>query len=86
MTKSGDGANFVDGVKLVTEPSAGYLNERQLLDYRSERRDCIEWLLAVGKNPDKAEGYAHGSVDPRSRRMAIFYRWIWEYEDGYTLT
>lgn len=85
MPESGDDANFVDGVKLVTNPSAEALNERQILDYRAERRDCIEWLLAIGKNPSKAKGYAHGTVDPRSRRIDIFYRWVWEHEGGYTL-
>jgi hypothetical protein len=42
------------------------LNHRQLLDYRSEREDCLQWLLTYGKEPDKAEGYAKGTVKPRS--------------------
>lgn len=76
--------NLVDGVRLVTQPAAHRLNQRQLVDYRQERRDCIKWLLAVGKNPSNAEGYAPGTVEPRSGRIDIFYRWVWDREDGYT--
>ncbi|PSP24576.1 integrase, partial [Halobacteriales archaeon QH_10_65_19] len=42
---------------VVTENSESYLNQRQLLDYRSERENCLRWLLTYGKEPDKAEGY-----------------------------
>ena len=69
---------------IVTEPSEAFLNPRQVIDYRSEREDCLEWLLAFGKKPDKAEGYAVVTVDTRSRRMDQFYRWVWQEEGGYT--
>lgn len=84
MGESHSEDDLVEGITLVTGPSANRLNERQLIDYRAERRDCIEWLLALGKNPDEAEGYARGTVDPRSHRMDIFYRWVWKREGGYT--
>ena len=73
-----------DDIPIVTEPSETFLHPRQVIDYRSEREDCLEWLLAFGKDPDKAEGYARGTVDPRSRRMDQFYRWVWQQEGGYT--
>lgn len=38
-----------------------------------------------GKEPEKAEGYAEGTVKPRSYRIDRFYRWVWEQEDGYTV-
>ena len=69
---------------VVTEPSEAYLNQRQLVDYRSERENCLEWLLTFGKNPDRAEGYAEGTVKPRSYRMDRFYRFVWDNEGGYT--
>jgi len=69
---------------IVTEPSEAFLNPRQVIDYRAEREDCLEWLLAFGKTPDKAEGYATTTVDTRSRRMDQFYRWVWQQEGGYT--
>jgi len=75
----------LDDMPVVTEPSESYLNQRQLLDYRSEREDCLTWLLTFGKNPDRAEGYAVGTVEPRSYRMDRFYRWVWEDEGGYTV-
>ena len=43
---------------IITEPSEAFLNPRQVIDYRSEREDCLEWLLAFGQKPDKAQGYA----------------------------
>jgi hypothetical protein len=40
----------IEGIPLVPGPSAVRLNERQFVDYRAERRTCIEWLLAVGES------------------------------------
>lgn len=75
----------LDGYPVVTENSESFLNHRQLLDYRSEREDCLQWLLTYGKEPDKAEGYAKGTVKPRSYRMDRFYRFAWKLESGYTV-
>jgi site-specific recombinase XerD len=69
---------------VVTETAAEYLNQKQMLDYRSEREDCLSWLLTFGKEPKKAEGYALGTVKPRAYRVDQFYRWIWEQGEGYT--
>jgi site-specific recombinase XerD len=74
----------LDEFSIVTQPAAQYLNERQQLDYRSERKDCLTWLLTFGKTPDKADGYAQGTVKPRANRMDQFYRFVWESEGGYT--
>ena len=83
--KNGDKATDpLDGIKLVPKPSAKVLNERQYLDYRSEREHCLEWLLTFGKNPEQADGYAKTTVSNRASRIDQFYRWVWEYEDGYT--
>jgi len=76
----------LDGIKIVPQPSVEVLNERQLLDYRSQREDCLEWLLVMGKNPDKADGYAHQTVKNRAYRMDMFYRWVWDHEGRYTAT
>lgn len=73
-----------DDVTVVTEPVEEFLNRKQLLDYRSEREDCLSWLLTFGKAPEKGEGYALGTVKPRAYRMDQFYRWIWRREGGYT--
>lgn len=69
---------------IIPQPSKEYLNKRQLLDYRSQREDCLEWLLAIGKKPEEAEGYAFQTVNNRAYRMDMFYRWLWQREGGYT--
>ncbi|MFP9191114.1 tyrosine-type recombinase/integrase [Natrialbaceae archaeon A-CW1-1] len=74
----------LDEVTIVTRPSADQLNQRQQIDYESVRKRCLGWLLAVGKEPDKADGYALGTVKPRSQRMDQFYRWVWDNEERYT--
>lgn len=73
-----------DSITVVTEPAEEYLNQKQLVDYRSEREDCLSWLLTFGKNPKKANGYALGTVEPRAYRIDQFYRWTWDQEGGYT--
>lgn len=34
----------LDDYPIVTEAAKSCLNQRQLLDYRSEREECIRWL------------------------------------------
>lgn len=84
MKNNDQATSTLDGVKIVTKPSEESLSERQYLDYRSEREQCLEWLLTFGKDPEKAEGYAKTTVRNRAYRMDQFYRWVWEYEDRYT--
>ncbi len=74
----------LEGLTIIPEPSKEVLNKRQLVDYRSQREDCLEWLLALGKKPEEAEGYAFSTVDNRAYRMDMFYRWVWQQENGYT--
>lgn len=70
---------------VLTGPSKSYCSRRQLVDYEAERRECLEWLLTVGKDPDAREGYAPGTVKPRCYRMDRFYRFVWQEEiGGYT--
>jgi len=83
MRSADEATNPLDGITVVTEPAAELLNERQRIDYRSQREQCLEWLLAFGKDPKKADGYAHTTVQSRSHRMDKFYRWVWNRE-GYT--
>ena len=74
----------LDGIAIVTEPSRAFLNERQLLDYRNQREKCLRWLLGLGKDPEKATGYAFQTVKARGYRIDAFYRWVWEQEGSYT--
>lgn len=52
-----------DSIKIVPETTKDRLNQRQLLDYTNHREKLISWLLHVGKNPDKAEGYSPQNYD-----------------------
>lgn len=76
----------VEGIVVVSEASENYLNQRQLEDYRDHRRKLIKWMLHLGKDPEKAEGYAYDTARQRSYKIDKFYRWLWEHEDGYTVT
>lgn len=75
----------VDGIVVIPEKSQEYLNERQLVDYRTHREQLIQWTLTLGKDPEKAEGYAHETARQRAYRLDRFYRWVWQNNDGYTL-
>jgi integrase len=71
-------------VKLVPEPTKELLNERQIVDYRGHREDCLSWLLTLGKDPRRAKGYAETTVSARAYRMDMFYRWSWDEVGRYT--
>lgn len=73
-------------IPVVPPTSEERLSERELVDYRSLRESLIQWSLNIGKNPDQAEGYAYDTVRARANRLDIFYRWVWDQEDGYTAT
>jgi hypothetical protein len=74
-----------DDISVIPQPTEDRLNQRQIVDYRTEREDCFEWLLAFGKDPQRADGYARTTVRNRSYRMDQFYRWVWEHDGRYTL-
>lgn len=84
MTETG--SEKVEGIVVVPEQTEQWLNQRQLEDYRSHRVQLIRWMLHLGKNPEKAEGYAFDTVRQRCYKIDRFYRWIWDQEDGYTLS
>ena len=76
----------IDGIVLVPEDSENFLNQRQLADYKEHRKTLIEWMLHLGKDPERAEGYAFDTARQRSYKLDRFYRWVWtEVEDRYTL-
>lgn len=75
--------NKVDGIVLVTEDSKEYLNPKQEITYREHRRELAEWLLALGKNPSKAEGYSYTTAKNRMNRLDLFYRFVWDREGRY---
>ncbi|RDI72976.1 site-specific integrase [Halopelagius longus] len=76
----------IDGIPLLPEPSQNLLNERQRVDYRHHREGLIRWMLKLGKNPDRAEGYARQTAKRRATNADMFYRWVWQEYNGYTTT
>ena len=80
---SHDDDNKVDGIVLVTEDANEYLNPKQEVTYREHRRELAEWMLGLGKNPEKAEGYSYSTVKNRMNRLDLFYRFIWDREGRY---
>lgn len=68
----------------VPNPTKERLTSRQLEDYTEHRVRLIEWMVNLGKSPEKAEGYAEDTVNGHAYRLDQFYRWVWDEEDRYT--
>jgi len=72
-------------INLVPPKSKKYLSEKELLDYRDYRENFLEYLLNIGKNPQKAEGYSGHTVYATGQRTARFDRWVWEERGHYNV-
>lgn len=72
-----------DDVRLIPQPSAAKLNDRQQMDYEEHRRDLLGWLATLGKEPEKGQGYSEAVVQNTAYRLDQIYRWVWGRE-GYT--
>jgi len=74
-----------DGISVVPVPTRQRLNERQVQDYHHHRTQLIRWLDTLGKDPDRADGYAHDTVRRRAHDLDVFYRYVWDHHtDGYS--
>lgn len=74
-------------IVLISDPASESLNDRQKVDYRSHRKRWVKWLLNLGKNPEKADGYSFAVSKRRAHDTDLFYRYVWEkHADGYTTT
>jgi len=74
----------IDESWLTTEESEEMLSPREVEMYRTHRRDLLKWMLNQGQNPAAGVGYAEETVENRSYRLDLFYRWVWDVENGYT--
>lgn len=81
---SGDGPEKIGGITVVPRPTRNRLGELELVDYRDHRRKLIQWVLNIGKDPERGEGYAYYTARGRLSRLDQFYRWVWDQEGGYT--
>jgi len=76
----------VEGIVLIYEPTAEYLNKRQRVAYRGHRKKLIKWLAEQGKDPEKLEGYAHDTYYTYANVIDQFHRSVWEEGNGFTLS
>jgi len=80
----GDGVRSLNEVTVIPRPTRELLNDRQLIDYHGYREDFIRWMGTIGKNPQRAEGYALTTVNRRACDYDQFMRFLWDREDRYT--
>lgn len=50
------------GIVLLTDNARQYLNPKQEITYKEFRPELAEWMLNLGKNPKKAEGYSYSTA------------------------
>jgi len=74
----------VAGAPIISMETQQELSEKQLLDFRSHKRDILRWLATFGKNPDKGEGYSDTTIEQLTYQLGSFYRWVWEQGGQYT--
>lgn len=77
-------AERVADAPVIISKTRDVLTEKQLVDWRDHKTDILEWMAAVGKNPERAEGYSDSVVRQVSYQVGLFYRWLWEEKDTYT--
>lgn len=75
----------LDTAPIATSKTEAQLNKKQLLDYREQRRAFLEWLTALGKDPEHALGYSQATVRRTAYRTDQFNRWVWGEADQYTM-
>jgi integrase len=78
-----DDDNKVQGIVLLTDMARQYLNPREEIAYKERRRELAEWILNLGKNPKKAEGYSFATAENTMNRLDLFYRWVWDEEERF---
>lgn len=72
------------GVPTLSEPTQKILSEKECMDYQKHHHQFLSWLYTLGKCPERAEGYAEGTVQVTHYHIDRFYRWLWNYEGHYT--
>jgi Phage integrase, N-terminal SAM-like domain. len=83
MTTMVDDDNKLQGIVLLTSEASKYLNPREEIAYKQHRRELAEWMLNLGKDPAKAEGYSHSTAKNRMNKLDLFYRWVWNNEQRF---
>jgi integrase len=72
-------------ISIVPNKNEEWLSEKEIVDYRQYRKKFLSYLLRMGKNPQKAEGYSPYSVYATANRTAKLDRWMWRKDDTYRI-
>ncbi len=72
-------------IRIVPQWQEGFLTDKHLLDYHKYRKNLLSYLLQIGKNPEKAQGYSPYTVYADSYRQSAFDLWLWERDGEYNV-
>jgi len=81
----GDDIGLKRGIVVIPETHEEVLTDKKLINYKEHRKKFLLWLLNVGKDPERAEGYSPHTVYGTSYRTAKFDKWRWENCGGYSM-
>ena len=81
----GDEIDFNRGIVIIPKTHESLLSDKQLINYKEHRVKFMSWLWNVGKNPEKARGYATHTVYGTAYRTAKFDEWRWKNCGGYSM-
>lgn len=70
-------------IPVIPQSHDGELTDKQFIDYRDTRTQFLSWLLNIGKQPDKGEGYSPYTVYSTAYRTAEFDLYAWEQHGDY---
>ena len=73
------------GIMVIPETHESVLTDKQLINYKEHRTKFLSWLLNVGKDPERAEGYSPHTIYGTAYRTARFDKWRWEEFGGYSM-
>ena len=63
---------------IVGETARDYLENRRYTDYYDYKKKLLRWLQTMGKNPEKAEGYADSTLANVTYKVDLFNVWNWK--------
>lgn len=72
-------------IPIIREDHEAFLTHKERLDYYEYRKPFLVYLLRIGKNPQKAEGYSPYTVGETAQRTGRFDQWVWDNRGGYTV-
>lgn len=72
-------------ILIIPKAHEGKLTDKQIIDYHEYRKNLLTYLLQVGKDKEKAEGYSPYTVYADSYRQGKFDFWLWERDGEYNI-